>query len=394
MEEIFGFLLLREYKFETAFMFVGTGRNGKSKTLELMKRFLGIDNCASIPLQQLEDDNFAMGELFNKMANIAGDLDKKALKHTGAFKTLTGRDLISAARKFLTRVKFTNYAKMVFACNDLPITYDLSMAFFARWIVLEFPYIFVTQEEFEEITDEDDKKKCRLKDPDIIEKLTTPEELSGLLNTAINGLHRILDNGSFSYSKNTDEVQKFWLRKSSSFQAFVMDCIEEDWESAVEKSELRKNYAGYCRKYRLKADSDKAIKTILSENFGVSEERESIEGIQRYTWRGIRFSQGSHVCYDIHTYREKVKKGISKEMVAKVATLTNFDENQTKEDKKVKKPNKFVDLSGFVLIDGKLEKGLCFFCNKVGTIVAFRDDAPGERLFCCDDCWALHYKER
>ena len=37
IEELFGYLLLREYKLETAFMFIGSGRNGKSKTLELMK---------------------------------------------------------------------------------------------------------------------------------------------------------------------------------------------------------------------------------------------------------------------------------------------------------------------------------------------------------------------
>ena len=37
--EIIGYLLLKEYKIEKAFMFVGFGRNGKSKTIELMKKF-------------------------------------------------------------------------------------------------------------------------------------------------------------------------------------------------------------------------------------------------------------------------------------------------------------------------------------------------------------------
>ncbi|HUV72308.1 MAG TPA: phage/plasmid primase, P4 family [Clostridia bacterium] len=288
IEEIFGYLLLREYKIEKAFMFVGTGRNGKSKTLELMKRFIGIDNCASIPLQHFENDQFAIGELFNKMANIAGDLDKKALKNTGDFKTLTGRDLISASRKFLTRVKFINYAKLIFACNELPTTYDLSHAFFARWVVLEFPYTFVTQEEFDKIEDVEEKSKNKIQDTNIIEKIATAEELSGLLNLALNGLERILDNKDFSYSKNTDEVKRFWMRKSSSFQGFLMDCIEEDWESQTLKIELRHAYSDYCRKHKLTSVSDKAIKIILETTLGATDERRSIEREQVPVWVGIR----------------------------------------------------------------------------------------------------------
>ena len=109
-------------------MFLGDGRNGKSKTLELLKRFVGEENCVEVPLDELEKDLFAIGELFKKLTNLAADLSKSALKNTGRFKKLTGRDLVTAARKFLPRIKFVNYAKMLFACNELPFTYDLSTA--------------------------------------------------------------------------------------------------------------------------------------------------------------------------------------------------------------------------------------------------------------------------
>lgn len=336
IEELFGYLLLRDYKIEKAFMFVGTGRNGKSKTLELMKRFLGIDNCASIPLQQLEDDHFAMGELFNKMANIAGDLDKKALKHTGAFKTLTGRDLISAARKFLTRVKFTNYAKLIFACNDLPTTYDLSHAFFSRWVVLEFPYTFVTQEEYNQ-TIVGERTNHKIQDPDIINKIATPTELSGLLNLALRGLERIMDNGDFSYSKNTEEVKRLWMRKSSSFQAFVMDCVEEDWEHKLPKSELRKLYSKYCRNHKLSKQSDKAIKIILETTIGATDERRSIEGEQVPVWVGIKLkeeeiSKDSKDSNGILNYLGAENYPISKKRGTNLTKLTKLEEEMEEPD--------------------------------------------------------------
>ena len=67
-------------------MCLGSGRNGKGKTLELMKHFIGVENCAEINLESMEKDIYSIGELFKKNANLCGDLSKTALKHTGEFK--------------------------------------------------------------------------------------------------------------------------------------------------------------------------------------------------------------------------------------------------------------------------------------------------------------------
>jgi P4 family phage/plasmid primase-like protien len=288
VEELFGYCLLKDYPIEKATMLSGDGRNGKGKTLDLLKRFLGADNCVSVPLQQLETDQFATGELFNKMANIAGDLDSRALKYTGSLKTLTGRDLISAQRKYLPRVKFVNFAKMIFACNQLPKTLDLSLAFWNRWVLLEFPFKFLSQKEIDALPTEE-REGCKLADPQIVEKLSTPEELSGLLNLSIKGLKRLLEKKDFSYCKSTEEVKQLWLRKSDSFAAFLMDWVEEDPESKVSKSDLRKAYVKYCKGHKLKTASDKAIKETLSETFSVSEERDSN---QVRVWEGIKLKIG------------------------------------------------------------------------------------------------------
>ena len=46
IQEIFGYLLWKEYFIERAVMLTGSGRNGKGKTLELMKRFVGVENIS------------------------------------------------------------------------------------------------------------------------------------------------------------------------------------------------------------------------------------------------------------------------------------------------------------------------------------------------------------
>ncbi len=305
MEELFGYLLLKEYRYEKAFMLIGTGRNGKGKTMALMKRFIGIENCASIPLQQFETDNFSHGELFKKMANLAGDVDNRALKHTGSLKTLTGRDLISAARKFLPRVHFVNYAKMVFAANQLPITHDITPAFFMRWILLEFPFTFLTEEEILKRNPED-REGCKVKDPEIVEKITTEDELSGLLNLALDGLKRLVKQKNFSYTKSNDEVKTMWIRKSDSFSAFLMDEVEEEYDARIVKQELRRAYSIYCKDHKLKGVGDKSIKYVLTSTMGVSEERERSMDDLKYYWWGIKFKKERKL--GDYSYKEVVDK--------------------------------------------------------------------------------------
>jgi P4 family phage/plasmid primase-like protien len=284
--EIGGFCLLKEYKFEKAFMFVGNGRNGKDKSLELIKRLLGIENVCSVALGSLIPDSFIISEFHNKMANLAGEINNQDLKDTSGFKALTGRSLLSAQRKFLTPISFVNYAKFIFACNELPMVYDNSKGFWDRWVVLEFPHTFVTQSELDSSKD---KSMLKLRDESIIEKITTKEEMSGLLNLFLDGLDRILRKRNFSSTTGSDEVKQFWIRKSNSVMAFCLSEVEEDYEAFVSKKQFRLNYSRYCRLHKVSPKSDVVIKRTLQDMFGVSEERKDIFG-GSYTpvWEGIK----------------------------------------------------------------------------------------------------------
>lgn len=289
--ELGGFALLREYRFEKAFMFVGDGRNGKGKTLELLKRVLGPENCYSLSLSALRVDNADIHQLHNKFINLAGDISNTDLKETGMFKSLTGRDPITSKRKFLKSLTFVNHSKFVFACNELPMVYDTSSGFWDRWVLVEFPYYFATQSELDGAT-EDKKKKWKLRDEDIVNKIATPEELSGLLNKFLEGLERLLKSRRFSSTKGTEDIKNTWIRKSNSFMAFCMDCLEEDYDSEIRKKDMRKNYATYCKKHQISSKSDFVIKKVLQELYGVSEEsHETFGGNKEWYWIGVKWKK-------------------------------------------------------------------------------------------------------
>lgn len=315
--EIIGYCLERTHFIEKAFMFVGDGRNGKSKTLELIKRFVGAENCASVPLVSMKEDSFHLWQLFQKLVNLAGDLDNQSLKNTGLFKSLTGRDTITAHRKFLPDLIFVNTAKNIFACNELPKVYDLSKGFWSRWILLEFPFEFVSLENYK-VLPEEEKEFRKIADVDIIEKLTIPAELSGLLNEALKGLERLRLNKDFSYSIGVQEIKDFWIRKSNSFTAFCMDCLEESEGSWVSKADVRRTFNKYCKKFRLRGCGDREIKATLEDLFGVVDSRrEDVWG-----WENVK----SKECKDKFTISKNVKNEYSEKNIAKVTKFENDED--------------------------------------------------------------------
>lgn len=296
IQELFGFCLVKDYTYEKAFMFYGAnGRNGKSKLLNILKYFIGEENISGIDLQEFSKDNFAIGNLRNKLVNIASDINNDDLTETGTFKKLTGRDEIHANRKNLSRVQFVNYAKMIFAANELPRINTNSDAFWQRWVIIEFPYQFLPQKEIDALEKEGkDTSNVSLQDPLIIDNLTTPEEMTGLLNWSIEGLQRLIKNKDFSNKETTREINLSWLRKSNSISAFIADFIEEDVDSFIPKNEFKKRYLTYCRSNNIKVLGDKAIKNTLAADTGCTTGRRTafIEGIGNdlsYVWEGIKF---------------------------------------------------------------------------------------------------------
>lgn len=290
--ELAGFALMKEYRYEKAAMFVGNGRNGKGKSLELLKHLVGVQNCSSIPLSALIPNSFNVSELFAKLLNLAGDIGNKDLQDTSMFKSLTGRDLVTTNRKFLSGLTFENYAKFIFACNELPSVYDTSRGFWDRWILLEYPYTFVSKEEYDRCL-EKDRKFFKIKDENIISKIVTPSELSGFLNQALDGLKRLEDNHNFSTTLGSKEIKETWIRKANSAVAFCFDFVEEDNEHYITKKEFRKKYSDYCKKHSVVSKSDVVVKKALQEMFGVNDEKIMVgiypDNAQVYVWQGIKW---------------------------------------------------------------------------------------------------------
>lgn len=217
--EFIGYLLVPHVKYQRAMIMIGSGKNGKTTFLDMITEFLGEDNIAQIPLQYL-DGKFALYNLKNKSACIVSDLPAKDLNDTGnAKRVVTDKRLSSNIKNIQGNFEFDNRCKMLYSVNTLPRSKDKSSAFYRRWC------LYICDAVFEEN-----------KDVNIFDKLTTPEELSGLFNKALEGYERLVKKNGFKDTE--DEVREIWELESNPIAEFIMNRCAKGTEFEYKSRDL------------------------------------------------------------------------------------------------------------------------------------------------------------
>ena len=206
--EWFGYCLTLTAKHCKSLMVTGPASNGKSTLLGLLGAFVGQDNTTNIPLHQLDEHRFKRAMLQNKLVNIFADLDQRALKQSGYFKLIVSGDSIDAERKHQHPFTFTPFCKLVFSANKMPASYDRSPAFYRRWLIIPFPNTF----------------EGAAADPDKLAKITTPSELSGLLNKAIGRLRTLEARRFFAEPETVQTAMASYKLTADSMVAFLAEC--------------------------------------------------------------------------------------------------------------------------------------------------------------------------
>lgn len=309
-QEWMGYHLLKDYRFQKYLNLIGDGANGKTTLINLMIAFLGSENVSNHTLYELISDKFAKADLQGKLSNLASDIASDELKRTGALKGLTGNDWTNAQKKFQQSFDFKNYAKLTFPANQLPRTPDQSRAFFRRFLPITCPNKF-------------EGDNC---DPNILEKLTTEEELSGFFNWALKGLKRLLKNGVFTKSLTTEQLQAKYELMSDPVTAFIDYCVEKNPDGVVAKDDFYKAYYWFCKDRGfapvLKGTLSKEIKPRIP---GLDEGRRGSRGNRKTSWVGVSLScQGCQGCQGSILLAEKPNSQRS------IFTLDTLDTLDTK----------------------------------------------------------------
>ena len=191
------------------FLYGPTTRNGKSTFVETISHLLG-DYAMNTSPETLAQRKRQAGAASGDIARLAGcrlltasEPPKRMLLDVALVKTLTGRDTITARHLYEREFQFVPEFKLIVNTNSLPVVSDDTLFQSGRVRVIEFPHHFPEE----------------MQDPDLKRKLTTPENMSGILNWCLDGLleyRRIGEHppqavrcATSAYQQNSDKIAMF-----------------------------------------------------------------------------------------------------------------------------------------------------------------------------------------
>lgn len=241
IQELFGYVLTCETKAEKAFMFYGTGSNGKSLIAKIIRALVGEDNCSSISLEQFSQQ-FGLENLIGKTLNIASENELSSKKmNTESIKAIISGDPINIQIKYKTALSYIPICKLLFLVNTLPDTMDNTYGYYRKMEIVPFKRKFTDEE----------------KELDLFEKLQL--EMPGILNWALEGLHRLKSNNfQFTKSNAIEDAKKEYEEEQNPVLKFCKDCLVFKKGESIKKNEI---LVAYDRYLRMNSIDDKGSKS-------------------------------------------------------------------------------------------------------------------------------------
>lgn len=228
----------------------GNGSNGRSTLKDLIGRFLGEDAVRRIPLAQLKE-RFTNSFLKSCRVNYCSETEVSAvaldhIKRSG--------ERMPVEVKFGGMQNVLLYLKYFFDTNQMPRIADNSYGAERRLVKLDYCYRFV---------DNPEDPMEKLRDPYILDKISTPEELSGILNLVLLRTYEVIQKKMIH--KKPDGLAEYGLQSRSGDVFIELFVDEADTSKKVFSSTLRQAYKEYCFVTNSATMGNKGFRSVLFE---------------------------------------------------------------------------------------------------------------------------------
>ena len=210
--ELFGYIIQPRRNIPLIGILLGSGDNGKTKLTETIMRLLGKNLVQCQRVDELDKSRFAMGSLFGKYLFLDDDVRAGVRLPDGTLKTISEAKEVTGEHKYGPSFNFTVRTVPLLLCNNIPSLADVSYGMLRRLMVIPFDRRF---------TDDD-------KDPDLFPRIWA-NEMSGVLNRALNGYRRLLERGaSFKLPPAIVAAKEQWIQQANPLPAFLQErCLRK-----------------------------------------------------------------------------------------------------------------------------------------------------------------------
>jgi putative DNA primase/helicase len=266
LEEMIGYCFFRRNELGKAFILTGSGSNGKSTFLNMIKTMLGKRNLSVLDLKKL-GDRFSTVMLVDKLANIGDDISDEFVTDSAEFKKIVTGETIDAEQKGQPKFDFEPYVKLIFSANNIPRIGKGrdSSAILRRLVIIPFNARF-------------DESNPNYK-PFIGDGLKGQESMEYLIQLGLQGLKRVLQNRKFTTSQKVqDELDEF-EETNNPILGFFKECRNEDFCLENEPTNnVYKRYQEYCIANTLTPLSNGEFSKQVKKHFGFTIIDKKIQG--------------------------------------------------------------------------------------------------------------------
>ncbi len=261
-----GSCLSADIKDQKLHQWIGSGANGKSVTVEVIRELMG-DYAAVIEAEQFIDTRntphpTSLMKLNGSRFATCNEIEGNAKLSEVKVKRLTGGDRLQARSMGKDFVEFNPTFKPILIANSRPTIQETDEAIRRRLVVIPFDVTIPPGD----------------RDPDLKTKLLT--ELSGVLAWAIEGCLAWQRKGGLSAPLEVEKATECYFEENDSVQAFIDDACLVSKAEKVPKGELYEAYAEWCRK------SGMNVKTLIVVNRELKKRFDEFKSGARF-WVGL-----------------------------------------------------------------------------------------------------------
>ena len=221
---------------QKAFILYGSGGNGKSVLLDVVRNLVGKSNFSAVSMASLGTPTGRI-RLKDGIVNITDETPTGAFMESSDFKAIVAGDVIEMRKLYQQPVEWKSMTKLVFACNEMPVTRDHSDGLHRRLVIIPFKARF--SEEIGNL------------DPFIGDKLNA--ERSGILGKVLRAYKRVKDNGyKFTYVAEIKEERDDYKEVGDTIFQFVEDTCLYDDENNVPAKIAYRCYVSWCEEVYVK----------------------------------------------------------------------------------------------------------------------------------------------
>ncbi|RXH05806.1 phage/plasmid primase, P4 family [Bradyrhizobium vignae] len=235
-DEFFGYMIQQRREIPTVAILKGGGDNGKTVLMQTVLRLLGDDLVSAQRIESLENQ-FAVGNLLGKLLLLDDDVKAGIRLPDGQLKKISEAKTVTGEHKHGPQFNFTIRSLPVLLCNNVPSLADVSYGMRRRLMVIPFDRTFTEEEKDEELF-----------------KAIWRDEMSGVLNRAIQGFQRVFARGMrFKTPKAVAAAKNAWLAEANPLPAFLDERCVRDSSASYLLAEFYRAYTvwagekGYTR---------------------------------------------------------------------------------------------------------------------------------------------------